>query len=92
MIEADKMTKQEREELTRQIENETNEDKQAICNALCAALQLTREGADIERLVYHRVPGEEYVFIDRTGNRRDYVNVACDSGAAMIRDIMRALM
>ncbi len=80
MIEAGKMTEQERE------------DKQAICNALCAALQLTRAGADIERLVYHRVPGEEYVFIDRAGNHRDFVNVACDSGVGMIRDIAKALI
>lgn len=92
MIEADKMTEQEREKLTRQIERETREDKQAICNALCAALQLTREGADIERLEYRRRPGEEYVIIHRAGNNRDNINVAWDSGAAMIRDIMRSLM
>ena len=92
MIEADKMTELEREKLTRQIESETREDKQAICNALCAALQLTREGADIERLEYRRRPGEEYVIIYRAGNYRHNINVAWDSGAAMIRDIMRYLM
>lgn len=67
------------------------EDKQAICDALCVTLKLTRAGADIERLEYHRNPGEEYVIIHRAGNNRDNVNVAWDSGAALIRDVMKVV-
>ena len=29
------------------------EDKQAICNALCTALQLTRSGSDISEIRYN---------------------------------------
>ena len=71
--------------------NRNTEDKQAICDALCAALKLTRAGADIERLEYRRRPEEEYVIIYRAGNNRHNVNVAWDSGAALIRDVMKAV-
>ena len=65
------------------------EDKQAICNALCTALQLTRSGSDISEIEYH--PEGEYVTVYYTSGHIN-INVAFDSGIAMIRDILRGLI
>lgn len=65
------------------------EDKQAICNALCTALQLTRSGSDISKIEYHAE--SEYVTVYYTTGHIN-INVALDSGAAMIRDIMRGII
>lgn len=64
------------------------EDKQAICNALCKALQLTRSGSDISEIEYHAEG--EYVTVYYTSGHIN-INVAMDSGIAMIRDILRGL-
>lgn len=67
------------------------EDKQAICDLLCAALKATRDQRDLKSLVYHRQgPDDEMVSIiwDNGGTS---VNVSMDSGIAMIRDILKAL-
>ena len=64
------------------------EDKQAICTALCTALQLTRIGSDISEIEYH-AEGEYVTVYYTTGHIN--INVALDSGAAMIRDIMRGI-
>lgn len=65
------------------------EDKQAICDALCKALQLTRYGSHISELKYNE--GGEYVTVYYTTGHIN-INVALDSGAAMIRDIMRGII
>lgn len=65
-----------------------NENKTAICNALCEALQLTRAYYDLEELIYNEE--EETVDIVFPGGTIT-VNVAMDSGAAMIRDICRGI-
>lgn len=67
------------------------EDKQAICDALYKALRLTRECSDLGTLDYvHRADGEEYVLTAREADKRGKVIcVTADSGAAMIRDILR---
>ena len=65
------------------------EDKQAICNALCTALQLTRSGSDISEIEYHAEG--EYVTVYYTKGHIN-INVALDSGTAMIRDIMRGII
>ena len=64
------------------------EDKQAICDALCKALQLTRYGSHISELEYHSEG--EYVTVYYTTGRIN-INVAFDSGVAMIRDILKGL-
>lgn len=75
------------------------ENKQAICDALCVALVLTdnagRNNA-LKRLIYMPEGNGYYsevvrpVFEDGTGEDGYYdVNVACDSGTAMIQDIVR---
>ena len=62
------------------------EDKQAICTALCAALRLTRAGCDIEYIEYDRENEKAIVYYsDRLPVE---VNVACDSGRALIYDII----
>ena len=65
------------------------EDKQAICNALCTALQLTRSGSDIFEIRYNAEG--EYVTVYYTSGHIN-ISVAFDSGIAMIRDILRGLI
>lgn len=66
------------------------ENKQAICNELCKVLQMTRDGADIVRLIYCR-QGLEYpesVIVQYKNGYNKEVNVHMDSGCAMVYDIM----
>lgn len=66
----------------------TRENKQSICNALCEALQLTRAYYDLEELIYN----EEAETVDAVFSGGTItVNVAMDSGCAMIRDIVRGI-
>ena len=65
------------------------EDKQAICDALCKALQLTRSGSSIFEIRYNAEG--EYVTVYYTSGHIN-INVAFDSGMAMIRDILRGLI
>ena len=62
------------------------EDKQLICNSLCRTLQKTRAGEDIDSLLYHGP--DEAVYIMYRTRLVVKVNVACDSGMAMIKDTM----
>ena len=64
------------------------EDKQAICTALCKALQLTRSGSSIFEIRYN-AEGEYVTVYYTTGHIN--INVALDTGTAMIRDIMRGI-
>lgn len=66
-----------------------NEDKQAICDALAETLRLTRNCDDIIRIEYN--PNTECALVYLEGADPIPVNVACDSGTALIRDIMRRL-
>lgn len=70
------------------------ENKQAICDALCATLKLTDNagtGNKLKELKY--IKDKEVVrpiFEDGTGENGWYdINVACDSGTAMIVDISK---
>lgn len=69
--------------------NPAEEDKQAILNALLPALQKTRAGKDVVKLIYDK--DSEKVWIDYV-NGIDAVNVRADSGAAMLVDVLRAVM
>lgn len=62
------------------------EDKQLICDHLLATLKLTRGQGDLETLVYD--PETEIVTGTYKNGGRIRINVACDSGVSMIRDIM----
>lgn len=64
------------------------EDKQEICDLLLPALQATREYKDLISLTYDKE--SEYV-VAKFSKGIKSINVTMDSGAAMIRDIMRRL-
>lgn len=64
------------------------EDKQKILNLLCRALQATDNASDLLSLTY--LPHEDAVIV-RFANGRRQVNVAMDSGTAMIRDVVNNL-
>lgn len=65
-----------------------DEDKDKICKLLCKVLQLTRGASDLKSLDFN--PDAEIVTAVFEGGSRT-INVACDSGTAMIRDIMNHL-
>ena len=62
------------------------EDKQEILDKLTIALQATRNQRDLVAMVYD--PIKEVVRITWRGGT-GMVNVALDSGIAMIRDVMK---
>ena len=64
------------------------EDKEAICKLLCIALQKTRGAADLVCLTYD--DENEVVTATFDGGTKT-INVAMDSGMAMIRDIINHL-
>lgn len=66
------------------------EDKQRICDLLCEALKCTRAGADVMELKYDYLTEVVAVYFNNNSEEPSRkINVACDSGIAMIRDIMR---
>lgn len=65
------------------------EDKQKICDLLCTTLHATRNAADVCSMT-HDTESETVTITFLSGGKR-VVNVAMDSGTAMIRDIMTNL-
>lgn len=63
------------------------ENKDVICQALLPVLKKTRALSDLEDLYYRKDPEEEVCAVFRGGYTKK-INVACDSGLAMIRDIV----
>lgn len=63
------------------------ENKQAICDALLTTLQLTRRYEDIQSIDYDA--NTETVTVTYNEVSRRYINVECDSGIAMINDILK---
>lgn len=63
------------------------ENKQEILNYLCKAIQATRAGEDVSLLEYDEE--REWVIVYFNGHIGRKINVACDSGIAMIRDVLR---
>lgn len=80
----------EAKELEHLQETTPTEDKQMICDALLPALQLTRHLDDLFSLHYD--PKTEKVIADFTTGCVREVNVAADSGVAMIRDIIQQIV
>ncbi|MCD8068490.1 MAG: hypothetical protein LUE87_06345 [Lachnospiraceae bacterium] len=64
------------------------EDKQKICDLLCAALQATRKNEDMVSLHYELDLQGEWVTAVYKNSCFRRINVTCDSGMAMIRDII----
>lgn len=63
------------------------EDKEAICDLLCKTLQKTRGCSDLHSLNFDQ--DEIVTAVFESGSQK--INVACDSGMAMIRDIVNHL-
>ena len=66
------------------------EDKQEICKALVPVLRMTRNLYDLVDLDYD--PELELVTATFDADSTKVANVACDSGTAMIRDIIRQIV
>ena len=65
-----------------------NENKKLIVMELRALLKHTRAGEDIKDLVYDG----EHETVEIIGDSyRTLVNVACDSGIALIKDVLRKI-
>ena len=71
--------------------NTMRENKQAILDALKVTLNLTRAGDDITALNYDKEREEVQVHFNNSSFAARRINVAADSGIAMIRDVMRGL-
>ena len=65
------------------------ENKQKICDLLLVTLQATSNAADVVAIVYDDSTEKVQVTFASGGHRN--INVAMDSGTAMIRDIMNNL-
>ena len=65
------------------------ENKHFILDRLLGTIQLTRVGKDIVSMDLS--PDEEHVVIQYANGVAEFANVAGDSGAAMIRDVMQKI-
>lgn len=66
------------------------EDKQLITKLLLGTLKVTRAGWNIVDMNYNfRDDGDEVVIIQYINGAEKRVNVSCDSGAGLIRDVMQ---
>lgn len=64
------------------------ENKQEILDLLLKAVQATRAGEDVTAMRYNMV--DQCVYVDfESGPGKRVINVAMDSGIAMIRDVMK---
>lgn len=72
----------------RLLDEDKDKDKARLCKLLCMVLQLTRGGSDLKSLDFN--PDAELVTAVFEGGSKT-INVACDSGMAMIRDIVNHL-
>lgn len=62
------------------------EDKQSILDCLLKTYQQTRAGIDIDSMT---IDSDEYVTVAFSNGTEQRINCACDSGAAMILDVVR---
>lgn len=81
------LTKEQIEAFDFVVEN-SGEDKETICKLLCKVLQKTRGAADLVSLTYDSE--SEIVTAAFEGGTKK-INVAMDSGTAMVRDIVNHL-
>ena len=65
------------------------ENKQEILNKLLVAIQATRAGEDVETMVYDAPSEMVLVYFGKSKEPGRKINVACDSGIAMLRDVLR---
>lgn len=65
------------------------EDRQDICDRLCLTLQATANASDVVGIEYDH--NKETATVKFLSGSKRVINVAMDSGTAMIRDIMTNL-
>lgn len=65
------------------------ENKQQICDKFAELLKITRFGENIDRIEYN--PNTECALVVRKDRKPVPINVAMDSGVAIIKDILRGL-
>ena len=66
------------------------EDKQNIINYLFQTLKQTVAGVGLERINYEQLTnGDEIAVLIYDNGYRKSVNISCDSGLALMRDILR---
>ena len=66
------------------------ENKQEICNSLCATLQKTRDQRDLVSLTLDK--RQETVIAEYTDGDEKEISVWGDSGVALIKDIIEQLV
>lgn len=83
----DGISRSEWEKVKHMIERnfDESEDKQKVCNLLAETLRATRNFWDVTGIAYNQK--EEQVTVQFLNGKKS-INVAADSGAAMIKDIM----
>lgn len=67
------------------------ENKEHITSRLFSCLLLTRAGSDIADMTYHRAKYDEWVNVTFKDGGCMHINVAADSGIALIKDVIKAL-
>lgn len=68
------------------------EDKQTIINYLFQTLKQTVAGVDLEAIKYEAlVNGDEFAILKYANGYHKSVCISCDSGLAMMRDILRVI-
>lgn len=65
-----------------------DENKQEIMNLLCKALRLTSAGEDVTELEYIPEDDAVYVYFGTCHRPGRVINVALDSGIAMLKDVI----
>ncbi len=69
------------------------ENKQAICDQFLGALQLARGGEHLKEITYHEnMEMITLTFHHGTAKHTKHINVAGDSGIAMMFDILDSLL
>ena len=69
-----------------------NEDKQAVCDALCVTLSMTRMYSNLVELRYESGTGWETVTpVFTKGYKGNPINVHYDSGWALIKDVVNPI-
>lgn len=63
-----------------------DENKQKLCNMLCRLFRATRAGSDVVDISYDEKAELVTVLFDSGGKR--IINVAMDSGIALIKDVV----
>ena len=64
------------------------ENKQMILDTLKVAINLTRAGGDVRELKYDEERELVLVYFGNSTTPGRQINVACDSGIAMLKDVI----